>query len=94
MSTDLGLLELELKDFIISTLALEDITAAEIESEAPLFGSGLGLDSVEALELGVGLQKRFGVKLDPKDDSTREHFRSVHALACLVSERRSAVVAK
>ena len=91
MSTELGALEKELKDFIIATLALEDITAEEIQSDAPLFGTGLGLDSVDALELGVGLQKKFGVKLDPKDDSTRQHFRSVHALAQLVHERRAGV---
>jgi len=91
MVSDLTSLETELKEFIISTLALEDITASEIESEAPLFGTGLGLDSVDALELGVGLQKRFGVKLDPKDDSTRQHFRSVRSLAQLVSERRTAI---
>jgi len=91
MVSDLTSLETELKEFIISALALEDITASEIESEAPLFGTGLGLDSVDALELGVGLQKRFGVKLDPKDDSTRQHFRSVRSLAQLVSERRTAI---
>jgi acyl carrier protein len=82
-------LELEIKKFLVDTLALEDVTAEEIESEQPLFGDGLGLDSVDALEIGVALQKSYGIKLDPKDDSTREHFTSVKTLAKLVSEQRS-----
>ncbi|HEY1236525.1 MAG TPA: phosphopantetheine-binding protein, partial [Candidatus Binatia bacterium] len=54
------LLEDEIKKLIIDSLQLEDVTAAEIESDAPLFVEGLGLDSIDALELGVAIQKRYG----------------------------------
>jgi len=78
-------LELDLKQFIIDTLALEDVSAADIPSEAPLFGDGLGLDSVDALELGVALQKRYGVKISPGAAGVREHFASVANLARFVA---------
>ena len=81
--------ETEVKQFIISTLKLEDITADDIDSEAPLFGGGLGLDSVDALELGVALHKNYGIKIDSKSEESRAHLRSVRALASLVNERRA-----
>lgn len=81
--------ETEVKQFIISTLKLEDITADDIDSDAPLFGGGLGLDSVDALELGVALHKSYGIKIDSKSEESRAHLRSVRALASLVSERRA-----
>ena len=55
-------LKREIKEVIISTLQLEDITPENIVDSEPLFGAGLGLDSIDALELGVGLKKKFGVK--------------------------------
>ena len=76
-ATEASTLETELAKFIISPLALEEITADEIAPETPLFAGGLGLDSVDALELAVALQKEYGIKLDPKDES------SIHALTCL-----------
>jgi acyl carrier protein len=82
-------LDEEIKLFIIDALALEDITPSEIASDAPLFGGGLGLDSVDALELGVALQKRYGIRLDPKDESTKQHFSSVSTLVELVATTRS-----
>ena len=82
-------LELELKKFVIDTLALEDLSPEDIESSAPLFGDGIGLDSVDALELGVALHKKYNIKLDPKDDSTHEHFSSIKSLASLVSKHKS-----
>lgn len=82
-------LERELKELIISTLALEEISPADIGSELVLFGDGLGLDSVDALELAVTLQKKYGVILDPKDESTVTHMTCVRNLARLIeSERR------
>jgi acyl carrier protein len=88
MSSDESL-ELEIKNFLVETLALEDIKAEEIAADQPLFGDGLGLDSVDALEIGVALQKTYGIKLDPKDDATRDHFASVRTLTKLVSEKRA-----
>ncbi|MCC6954100.1 MAG: acyl carrier protein [Deltaproteobacteria bacterium] len=80
-------LELELKQFIIETLALEELTSSDIESEGTLFGDGLGLDSVDALELAVALQKKYGVVIDPKDENVANHMRSVRSLAALVASR-------
>ena len=78
-------LHLELKKMIIEVLDLEDITPDEIVDEDALFGDGLGLDSIDALELGLAIQKRYGVKLNADSDDTRKHFASVNALAELVA---------
>jgi len=77
-------LELEIKHLIISSLALEDIGPDEIDDNAPLFVEGLGLDSIDALELGLALQKRYGISMSANSEDTRQHFRSVQALAELV----------
>ncbi len=82
------MLETEVKEMIIEVLQLEDITAADIDSEAPLFVEGLGLDSIDALELGVALQKRYGITLSADSEDTRRHFASVRALAALVETNR------
>lgn len=81
-------LTLELKHMIIDTLELEDIAPDDIDPEAPLFGDGLGLDSIDALELGLALQKRYGIKLDAEAEETRQHFASLNALQTLVEARR------
>lgn len=73
---------------IIDTLELEDITPEDIDQHAPLFGEGLGLDSIDALELGLALQKRYGIKLDAEAEETRSHFASLDALKKLVEARR------
>ncbi|MBV8624791.1 MAG: acyl carrier protein [Herbaspirillum sp.] len=82
-------LEQEIKELIIDALELEDLTPADIDSTAPLFGEGLGLDSIDALELGVSLQKRYGIKLSANSEETRRHFSSVQALAALVASHRA-----
>lgn len=81
-------IEQEVKEFIISTLRLEGVTAADIAPEAPLFGEGLGLDSVDALELGVALHKTYGIKIDSKSEESRSHLRSVRSLASLVQKHK------
>ena len=82
-------LENELKRMIVDTLNLEDISIDEIESEAPLFGDGLGLDSIDALELGVAMQKNYGIKLNSESEETKQHFASVRNLAQLVQQSRA-----
>ena len=82
-------LALELKQLIISTLDLEDISVDDIDDNAPLFVEGLGLDSIDALELGVALQKRYGVKLDAESEDTRKHFANITNLCALVAARRT-----
>ncbi len=82
-------LESELKRLIVEALVLEDIAPEEIESEAPLFVEGLGLDSIDALELAMALEERYGVKIGDDPDENRRIFASVRALAEFVSENRS-----
>lgn len=82
-------LEQDIKQLIIEALDLEDLTPADIDSAAPLFGDGLGLDSIDALELGMSLQKRYGIKLSANSEETRKHFASVQALAALVASHQA-----
>ena len=83
-------LYLEIKNLIISTLNLDELTPDDIETDAPLFGDGLGLDSIDALELGLALQKRYGVALSADSQETRRHFASVRALADFVASQGKA----
>lgn len=83
-------LELEIKSLLIEALNLEDMTPADIDAEAPLFVEGLGLDSIDALELGLALQKRYGLTLSADSEETRRHFRSIRALADFVAGARAA----
>ncbi len=82
------LLEEEVKQVIIDVLQLEDISPADIDVDAPLFVDGLGLDSIDALELGVALQKRYGISLSADSEETRRHFASVKALAAMIASHR------
>jgi acyl carrier protein len=82
-------LEHELKVLLIQALDLEDITPEEIETDAPLFGDGLGLDSIDALEIGLELQTHYQVELDPEDEDTHEHFASIRTLANLVRSQNA-----
>ena len=83
-------LEHQIKQLIIDSLALEDITPADIGSEEPLFGDdGLGLDSVDALELGLAVQKTFGFQLDGEKDNLRDNFANVKTLAEFVRSRQA-----
>jgi acyl carrier protein len=79
-------LEDEIKRLIIDVLQLEDVTPADIESDAPLFVDGLGLDSIDALELGVAIQKCYGITLSANAEENRRHFESVRTLANMIRE--------
>jgi acyl carrier protein len=81
-------LVLELKKLIINTLKLEDIHSDDIVDDAPLFGEGLGLDSIDALELVVALEKTYGVFI-PDSEVGKKVFRSVNALAEFVKTQRA-----
>ena len=74
----------EVKQMIIDVLALEDVSLADIDDAAPLFGDGLGLDSIDALELGLALKKRYNNKLNQDSAETKKHFSSVNALVALI----------
>lgn len=81
-------LKLELKNKIIEVLNLEDVAVEEIKDTDPLFGGGLGLDSIDALELIVLLDKDFGIKLsDPKKG--KEIFQSIEVMAKYIEENRT-----
>jgi acyl carrier protein len=81
-------LEQEIKGLIISTMSLEDIAPEDIDPTAPLFNEGLGLDSIDALELGLALQKRYGLTLAADSEETRRHFASVRSLSSFVASNR------
>ena len=83
-------LEQEIKALIIKALNLEDMSPQDIASDIPLFGEGLGLDSIDALELGIALKKKYDIELEAGDSSTREHFRNVLSLAALVRRQGKA----
>ncbi len=80
----------ELKQMIIDVLALEDINIEDIDTNAPLFGDGLGLDSIDALELGLALKKRYGIHLNAESEDTKEYFKSIQSLVALVEMQHTA----
>lgn len=81
-------LHLEVKNLIIDALGLEDMTADDIDSTAPLFGDGLGLDSVDALELGLAIQKHFSIKIDADSKDVRQHFASIDSLVDFIRSKQ------
>ena len=83
-------IESKLKDVIVSALDLEDLTAADIVTDAPLFGEGLGLDSIDALELGMAVKKAFGVTFSSDPAENRKIFYSVKTLADFVEQQNKA----
>ncbi|MGA2824439.1 MAG: phosphopantetheine-binding protein [Bacteroidales bacterium] len=79
----------KLKQEVIQQLNLEDISAEDIDPDAPLFGEGLGLDSIDALELIVLLEKNYGIKIeDPKDG--KKIFFSIRTMAEYITEHQKA----
>ena len=75
------MLETKIKQLIIDSLDLEDITVEDIPDDEPLFGEGLGSDSIDALELGMALKKEFNLKSDKDKDENKKHFYSVKTIA-------------
>ena len=78
----------DIKKLIIDALGLEDIDIDDIGDHQTLFGEGLGLDSVDALELGLAIQKEYGIKIDADAKDTRNHFSNVASLAAFVTAKR------
>lgn len=79
---------LEIKLLIIEALELEETTPADIGDDTQIFGDeGLGLDSIDALELGIALRKKYQLQLQANDAGNREHFSSVRNLARLIHSR-------
>ncbi|PTB32946.1 phosphopantetheine-binding protein [Photobacterium phosphoreum] len=82
-------LHTELKTLIIDVLNLEDIGVEDIDTNAPLFNDGLGLDSIDALELGLAIKKTYNIVIDADDTNTRQHFASVANLANYISQNKA-----
>lgn len=80
---------IEIAKMIIETLVLEDIDAGKIDPHAPLFGDGLGLDSIDALELSFAIAQRYGVKLRSDDERNVDIFSSLDTLSRHISEHRT-----
>lgn len=87
---ELAPLQQEIAQLIIDTLNLEHLTAAEIPLQQPLFGEGLGLDSVDALELALALQQHYAIRIDSDVKDSRRHFATVASLAAFVQEQQGA----
>ncbi|GAC1629736.1 MAG: xanthomonadin biosynthesis acyl carrier protein XanC [Nevskia sp.] len=88
--------ELELAQVLIEALNLEGKDAASIDPEAPLFGdygTGWGLDSIDALEIALAIQQRYGVELRAEDETSRKAFASLRELAVFVAQRRTVAAA-
>jgi acyl carrier protein len=86
-------LEREIKHLIVESLNLDGVAPESIDPTAPLFGGGLGLDSIDALELAMALRKKYGVRTTADDARNREIFSSVRSLAAFVHEERRRALA-
>lgn len=78
----------EVKDLIIECLDLEDVMPEDIETDGILFGDGLGLDSIDALELGLGIHKKYDIKLDADSEENKQIFRSVASLVAFIESNQ------
>ncbi|MCU4676662.1 phosphopantetheine-binding protein [Catenovulum sp. 2E275] len=79
----------EVKQLIIDALELEDIEPQDIDADAPLFNDGLGLDSIDALELGVAIKKAYNIKLEGNSEESKKHFYSVTTLCEFIQANRN-----
>ena len=78
-------LESEISVMIVEVLNLEEVSADSIEPDTPLFDGGLGLDSIDALEIGAAINRKYGIKLKSQDEDTRSHFETVRSLAQFIA---------
>jgi len=81
-------LEGRIKEIIVSSLDLEDLAVADIGTDVPLFGEGLGLDSIDALELGMAIKKAFGVTFSQNAAENKAVFRSVKTLVDFIQAQQ------
>lgn len=81
--------ERELATLIVEALNLEDVSAEEIQPEEPLFGDGLGLDSIDALEMALAISGKYGVQIKSEDENTKEIFYSLRTLCAHIESERS-----
>ncbi|AGB76897.1 MULTISPECIES: phosphopantetheine-binding protein [Pseudocitrobacter] len=79
----------EIKHLIINTLNLDELSVDDIDTDAALFGDGLGLDSIDALELGLAVKNQYGIVLSAENEAMRQHFYSVATLAAFIQSQRA-----
>ncbi len=79
----------EIKELIIDTLNLEDMSPEDIDENESLFGEGLGLDSIDALELGVAIKKKYNITINSDDENAKTYFESVGSLVKFIDKNRS-----
>ncbi len=77
----------EIKKLIIESLALEEITPEDIKDDEPLFNEGLGLDSIDALELGMAIKRKYNISMEEDKDVNKKHFYSVNTLSEFVESK-------
>lgn len=82
-------LERELKELIVGALNLEDVAPEDIDSDEPLFVEGLGLDSIDGLELGVAIRKKYKIKVQGSKEEIRAIFETVRSIARYVAAQES-----
>ncbi|MFU0445941.1 phosphopantetheine-binding protein [Pseudocitrobacter faecalis] len=79
----------EIKHLIINTLNLDELSVDDIDTDAALFGDGLGLDSIDALEMGLAVKNQYGIVLSAENEAMRQHFYSVATLAAFIQSQRA-----
>ena len=78
--------QLEVAELLVEALNLEDIKAAEIDPEEPLFGDGLGLDSIDALEIALAISQKYGVQMQAEDQNVRNAFATLASLTDFIKQ--------
>ena len=78
-------LEEEIRQVVLASVEVDGLTAADLPGDVPLFGEGVGLDSIDALEIGAALRRKFQVKFKAKAEENREHFRTIASLASFIA---------
>ena len=81
--------ETQMAELLIEVLNLEDIEVAEIEPQEPLFGDGLGLDSIDALEIALAIAQEYGVEMKAEDENTKEAFATLRSLTEFVDQNKA-----
>jgi acyl carrier protein len=84
MTKSLNLLQIEISKLIVDSLNLEDVDPTSLDQQAQLFGDGLGLDSIDALEIGAAISRRYDIKIKSQNKDTEQHFSSIESLAKFV----------
>lgn len=79
-------LEDQVRQTVLESVEVDGLTAADLPSDVPLFGDGVGLDSIDALEIGAALRKKFQVKFKANSEENRVHFRTIGSLAAFIAE--------